>query len=546
MESLAIRDARIAETGGAESLRSAGHAPPRLAAGWHGLPAAAMAVALAAGLSVCLVPLGFQGWDDLEYLRAAERWLEEGAHAGANHWANRLPYVLAFAGAFKLFGVSEAALIALHTVLFAAVALVAWGLARAAFGRDRRGEQAALFSLGAVLATPFFFRLPTTFYPEALEIALAGLCVLLALPGYEGEGQRPGRLVLAGVLGGLAVLVRQTAIALPLALGALMLAEATRPFAARIRAVAWLASGFVLVQAAEIAFHLILTGDPLHRLHVDARHVEIPSAHMAGNVYNGGGGVLFNWDLAARWRVPSAVDLHWSLTPLVRLLSSPQLLLTPWLALAGAALAWRAGGAARRFALLSGLVLLAHYVLNTFVLVIAPNPRYLGLALLLLCPLAGYALAALPRRAAWACLVALLIAPTLLTAHLRLRPPSQVEGLQRLVPAAQGAVIHLPAPTAAAAALRLRGDPDLAARVSLGPAPVGGLAVGGWHAWPDGAPDGRCADGGPAWGRVESVAPRSPVSDAIRAVGAAPLVPNRLAPVLTREQDSLHLLRRRC
>jgi hypothetical protein len=103
------------------------------------------------------------------------------------------------------------------------------------------------------------------------------------------------------VLGGLAVLVRQTAIALPLALGALMLIDATRqPLAARIRAVAWLASGFVLVQAAEIAFHLLLTGDPLHRLHVDARHVEIPSTHMAGGAYHGDGRVLFNWQLAAR------------------------------------------------------------------------------------------------------------------------------------------------------------------------------------------------------------------------------------------------------
>jgi hypothetical protein len=175
-----------------ETHDSAGDARPQRAARWRGLPAAALAVVVAAGLSVYVFPLGFQGWDDFEYLRAAERWLAEGAHAGANHWANRLPYVLAFAGAFKLFGVSEAALIALHTVLFAAVALVAWGLARTAFGHDRCGERAALLSLGAVLATPLFFRLPTTFYPEGLELALAGLCVLLTLWRNEEERQRPG------------------------------------------------------------------------------------------------------------------------------------------------------------------------------------------------------------------------------------------------------------------------------------------------------------------------------------------------------------------
>lgn len=540
MSGLVTRGAR-APGSGAAAPRHAGDTSDRRAR----LGLLLVPFAAAAGLSVLLFPVGFQGWDDLEYLRAAERWLREGAHAGANHWANRLPYVLAFAGAFRLFGVSEAALVALHTALFAAVALVAWGLARAAFGTDRRGERAALLSLGVTLATPLFFRFPTTYYPEALEIALAGLCLLLVLSCGDPE-MRPGRLVLAGMLGGLAVLVRQTAIALPLALGPLMLADAARPMPARVRAVAWLALGFVLVQAAEIAFHLLLTGDPLHRLHVDARHVEIPSTHMAGGVFRGGGGVLFNWDLAGRWQIPSVVQLHWSLMPLVRLMTSPGLLLTPWLALAGGVLAWRAGGAARRFALVAGLVLLLHYLLNTFVLVIAPNTRYLGLTLLLLCPLAGYALAALPPRAAVACLAVLLVAPTLLIGSVQPRPSSQVEGLNEFAPAARGEAIHLPPPVAAAAALHLRGDPGLAARTSLEPAPVGGLAVGGRYAWPEGAPDGRCPDGGLAWDRVATATPRSPAWAAIRAAGLAPLVPARLAPVLSREQDALHLLRRRC
>jgi Dolichyl-phosphate-mannose-protein mannosyltransferase len=552
METMRIRDARRLAASGADEALLWGARDALLrqrAIGWGGVPAVALAIVVTAGLSVYLFPLGFQGWDDFEYLRAAERWLAEGVHAGANHWANRLPYVLAFAGAFKLFGVSEAALIALHTVLFAAVGLVAWGLARTAFGQDQRGERAALLSLGAVLATPLFFRLPTTFYPEALELALAGLCVLLSFWWNEEKGQqRPGWwLVLAGVLGGFAVLVRQTAIALPLALGALLLADGTRPLAARIRAVAWLASGFVLVQAAEIAFHLLLTGDPLHRLHVDARHVEIPSIHMAGGAYHADGRVLFNWQLAARWKVPSTVEAHWSLMPLVRLMTSPGLLVIPWLALAGGVLAWRAGGAARRFALIAGLVLLLHYVINTFVLVIAPNTRYLGVALLLLCPLAGYALAALPWRAALACFLALLVVPTLVVASLQPRPSSQVEGLKRLLPAANGEPIHLPRPVAAVAALRLREDLGLSARISLASAaPVGGLAVGGHYAWPEGAPDGSCSDGGPAWDRVATTPPDSPVWDAVRAAGLAPLVPPGMARVLGREQDAFHLLRRRC
>src|SRR4051812_23923456 len=67
-------------------------------------------VALAGLASVALFPVGFMGWDDLAYLDAAERWLDEGAHPGADHWANRLPYVLAIAVARRLINAPEAAL----------------------------------------------------------------------------------------------------------------------------------------------------------------------------------------------------------------------------------------------------------------------------------------------------------------------------------------------------------------------------------------------------------------------------------------------------
>lgn len=533
-----------------------GQGPGRLAADagrgdvWQGLPFALLLFGIAAAASIILFPVGFQGWDDLEYLVAAERWLREGAHAGANHWANRVPYVLSFAAAFRLLGTSEAALVALHTLLFAAVALTAWGLARIAFAAADHGRRAPLCALAVTLGTPLLFRFPTTFYPEALEIALAGLCLLLVLSRPLGK-RRAARLVLAGLLGGMAVLVRQTAIALPLALGPLMLAELGAPLRTRIRDVAWLALGFVLAQAAETAFHLLLTGDPLYRFHTDARHVEIPSTHMADGVYQGGGGILFNWQLASRWQVPSMFSVHWSLTPLLRLMTSPGLLLTPWLALAGGVLAWRAGGAARRFALLAGLVLGLHYLLNTFVLVIAPNTRYFGLALLLLCPLAGYTLAALPWRVAVAAIFVLFVVPTLAVGMLQPRPGSAVEGLERLLPLAGAEIVHLPPGIANAATLRLRNDPVLAARTALVPVPPGGLTVGGRFGWPEGwsegeGPEIRCPDGGAGLERLATATPASPVWATIEAAGLALLVPTRLVPTLRLDGEALHLLRRRC
>lgn len=501
-------------------------------------------VAIATLCSVFLFPVGFQGYDDLEYLQAAERWLRDGIHAGANHWANRLPYVLSFVAAFRLLGVTEAALVALHALFFATIAITAWGLGRAAFGRDLRGERAALCSLAVALATPLLFRLPTTFYPEALEVALAGLCVLLVFSG-PASPISPGRLLLAGILGGLAVLVRQTAIALPLALGPLMLAEPGLAWRARIQRVAWLASGFVLVQLGELAFHFLVTGDPLYRFHLDSRHVEIPSVHMSEGVYRGGS-ILFNWDLASRWQVPSAIHLHWSVTPLVRLLTSPGMLLTPWLAIAGGFLAWRTGGMAKRFAIVAGLVLLVHYVLNTFVLVIAPNTRYFGVALLLLCPLAGYALAALPRAAMLASFGVLYIVPLLTVAMLQPRPAMIVDALESLSLAAQGEVIHVPPGIGALSALRLRADPTLAARISSDPARPGELAVGSQNYWPDGGPDARCPDGSKTWQQVAASEPPSPIWTAVRSSGLAHLMPQRLEALLQREADRLHLLRRQC
>lgn len=77
--------------------------------------------------SVCMslaLPTGFAGWDDLHYLQAARRWIAEGAHVPANHWATRLPYVLAIAPSLRLFGLSVFALTVPNTILFALTLLL--------------------------------------------------------------------------------------------------------------------------------------------------------------------------------------------------------------------------------------------------------------------------------------------------------------------------------------------------------------------------------------------------------------------------------------
>ena len=501
-----------------------------------------------AGLaSVFLFPVGFMGWDDLSYLEASERWLDEGPHAGADHWANRLPYVLAISAARRMINAPETALLALHSILFCIVVLTAWALGRIAFRSDPGGAKTALFSLLMALATPMLFQIPTTYYPEAMEIALAGLCVLLVLSRDHG-GVTAARLLLAGVLGGLAVMVRQTAIALPLGLGLLLLTEPGCPLRDRIQTVAWLAAGVILVQVAEVGFYVLLTGDPLYRFHVDAQHVQIPSAHLVGGVHRSSDGVLFNWGIAAKWQINSVLHVHWTLTPLIQLLTSPGLLLLPWLALAGGWRAWRAGAAGRRFVLLAGLVLLLQYLINTFIFVIAPNTRYFGVALLLLCPLAGYALASMPSWFAGGLMALLLLAVQPAVILLR---PSQVKivpAMERLVALAPaGQVVHLPPFASRMAALRLRADPALAARVNTDLVPLGGLAIGGRFGWPEPEGETRCVDlSATDWERLATVSPPNPVWDAVQTFGLERLL-SRLGPVYQhRDWETLHLLRRTC
>jgi hypothetical protein len=193
-------------------------------------------------------------------------------------------------------------------------------------------------------------------------------------------------------------------------------------------------------------------------------------------------------------------------------------------------------------------VLLLQYLINTFVLVIAPNTRYSGVALLLLCPLAGHALAALPARFAGAATALLLLGVE--PAAILLRPSQTriVDMMERLVAMAPaGQVVSLPPFARRMAALRLRADPALAVRVSTAPVPLGGLAIGGRFGWPEREGDARCLDpGATGWERLATISPPTPVWDGVHILGLEPLL-SHLGPVYQHQDwETLHLLRRIC
>lgn len=502
---------------------------------------------LALGTSL-LLPVGFAGWDDLHYLEAARRWLSEGVNLPADHWATRLPYVLAMAGSLRVFGVSVLALTVLNAVLFAVLLILVWRIATVGFDRAT-----ALATLVVVVATPLFFRMPTTFYPEVMEVVFAAGATLLTLHALrDGGGNR--RLVAwlgAGLAAGFGILVRQTALVMPIALVVLItLTERARdepgwPMRV-VGAVVPLGLGTTLPVAVETLFYLRLTGNPLERLRIDSRHVLIPSAHLRNGTFTGGS-PLFNWTLASRWDVPGLVHVHWTIDPVLRLFVAPPLLLTPWLCLAGGLLAATRPGWPRRYAGFAATVFVAQYLLNTFVLVIAPDTRYFSIAIALAAPLAGLLLVQLGRTTRMLAAVALIAGCVVLMA-LAPSPAHLVPRLARF--ATQGEPLHVSPELMDAATIMRVNHPALDARLILSrrrdQIPVGALSTGEAYGWEANPGAGTCADGRPQWQQVDRLPAGDPGWTVWLRHGLGGRIMGRLMPVLSGERDQLSLLRRAC
>ena len=495
-----------------------------------------------------LLPAGFAGWDDLHYVRAAQRWLVEGVNLPADHWATRLPYVLAIAAGIRLFGLSDFALVVPNTLLFVVLLLLLWWLGRRVFG-----ARAGLCAAFVAAATPLFFRMPTTYYPEVMETVCAAGATALALAALLRPSGRAAAVLLlvAGLLGGCGILVRQTSLAVPLALSVLIvLCVRLRPGPAPRRqaagAILLLAIGYAVPLVLEALFYLAMTGNPLERLRIDSRHVLIPSAHLRGGTFTGGS-PLFNWNLAARWDVPALIRVHWTVNPLLRVFTYPGLLLTPWLCVAGGLAAWRLPGLPRAYAIFACTAFLGQYLLNTFVLVIAPDTRYFSISVALAIPLAGFLLSRLrPLLLAAAALV--LVVPCLLVMALAPAPAHMMPALRDY--AARGQPIHISNQLNDAALLLFAEHPELARNVRVSPdsarIPVGDLAAVEIYGWPEGSAGARCADGRQQWQPVDSRAAPGVPWTILDGLGLARLVPGRLANALDREKDRLSLVRRAC
>jgi 4-amino-4-deoxy-L-arabinose transferase-like glycosyltransferase len=495
-------------------------------------------VALCFGLTI---HGGFQGYDDLHYFQAAQNWLRDGPSLPTDHWSGRLPYVFLLAISIKFFGPNAAALTVVNSVLFLIVVGTSWWIARLKFG-----SRSAVFAALLTAATPLFFRMPQTFYPEALETALFGLQIGLVIIAMRSSSFRRSLAILlgAGLLGGAALVVRATSAVVPLALAFFILLEVRRHPQSALIFIVSLAGGYTIPLVAEALYYYVLTGQPFYRYVADSKDAVVNSEMIGETVL--GRDALFNLRLERLWNnwAPSVIKIHWTVNHLVNLFSTPSLLLTPYFGLAGLISGLRSEKT-KNFVLFAIFLLGIQYLLFTFIFALSPTPRYYANSILLFCVLGGLFLSNLsvPMRSA---LLVIQVAFASMIGFTQINPQSVVDALvmngQRISP------IYISSQIADAALLALIRDRGLAENVRVGFPPIGGVTLIGWDGWPRDTVKHTCDDGTLQWKVMETSTNPSILWRVLDASfpKIASALPDRISSYLRRDAENTALAQRRC
>ncbi|MEA3041457.1 MAG: hypothetical protein QOC65_946 [Sphingomonadales bacterium] len=284
--------------------------PPRL-------PVAAPLLAFAL-LLYWINPVGYVGGggDDWQYLIASECWAAHGPCLPHDHWWARWPLVAPMAASISLFGESRAAL-ALVPLLYSAAIL----LLLARIVERIAGRRAALVAGCALLLTPIFaiqLARPNIDHPELAFLLVALLGWIEAVR----SGERRWALLLGAGLAS-AMLARETSAVFVAGAGIAFLCAPT----AHKKVLVWAAPAFVLPLAAEMLAYLAATGDPFYRLRLAFGHTRIPSTELASWV-DTRRSAFFNPDFIAGWRAANGIEAHWTVKPIVNLITHAEIGLT--------------------------------------------------------------------------------------------------------------------------------------------------------------------------------------------------------------------------
>jgi 4-amino-4-deoxy-L-arabinose transferase-like glycosyltransferase len=324
-------------------------------------PWLAPAIVLAAmAAAVLLNPLGYRGGgaDDWHYLEAARCAAAQGLCPPPVHWWARWTLVAPMGAALALLGESRW-VVGLVPLFYAALALTCFTLlVQRQFGRAEAIVAGALLAVTPVVA--FFYLQPNIDMPE-FAFLLAGALAFQS----AARGGRTVWAVVAGVLIGLAILTRPTALAALPMLGLFILMHPP------LRRLALpVALGLALPVLAEALTYWLWLGDPLHGWRLALGHAAIASDELPAG-FQSARGPLFNPDYIDAWRRAMEIRVHWTIDPVLNLLANPQmgLLLVAAYALA---LAKRPAGPAVRWLLGASLI---WFVCLSYVLAVDPKPR---------------------------------------------------------------------------------------------------------------------------------------------------------------------------
>ena len=236
-------------------------------------PSSLIAMLALFALAVLYYWNGLGAGDEIEYARAARRWLAEGPNLGQTHWALRQFLVLPMAASFSLFGFNEFAATAPNI----AFALVLVGITYV-FARRYIAEKEAI-AISAVIATSCYF------VARPIEVDIYGVEALFAVTAVwlfiaSRDAARPLRwLFAAGVAGGLAFTIRETSASIAISLAALTLVfHRQRFFSAGFA----LGAGYCGVIAFEVLTYSLASGDPLYRYRIDFGHKSVGAASTHG------------------------------------------------------------------------------------------------------------------------------------------------------------------------------------------------------------------------------------------------------------------------
>lgn len=170
--------------------------------------------------------VGFLGSDDESYWGGAGGWLAHFPYVGKDHWTLRHTLVVPMALARAVLGNSMAAMF-LPTILYGMGMIVILGL----WAWRSAGALAAACMLALVITNPQFVLLSSTAdvdIPEVFFVVAAFFALDWVIGRAKAQGAQPARvslsgLLLVGILEGLALLTRETAIFSVAAIGVLFL-----------------------------------------------------------------------------------------------------------------------------------------------------------------------------------------------------------------------------------------------------------------------------------------------------------------------------------